>query len=50
VYEMYTFDEKVATGTDAAIRSGEKGADFSASLQFALDRRDNGGDARRRPQ
>jgi hypothetical protein len=37
----------VASGGDATIRSGEKAFDFSAAVQFALDRRDNGGDAGR---
>jgi hypothetical protein len=47
VYEMYTFEQRVASGGDATVRSGEKGFEFSAAVQFALDRRDNGGDARR---
>ena len=40
-------DEMVASGGDATIRSGKKDFDFSAAVQFALDRRDNGGDAER---
>lgn len=47
MYEMYTFEQRVASGGDATIRSGEKDSDFSAAVQFALDRRDNGGDAGR---
>ena len=47
MYEMYTFEQRVASGPDATIRSGKTGFDFSAALQFALDRRDNGGDAGR---
>jgi hypothetical protein len=53
VYEMYAFDEAGATGaadTDAMARSGEADSEFSAALQFALDRRDNGGDAQGHPQ
>jgi hypothetical protein len=46
VYDMYTFNEMVASEADATIRSGSSECDFSASLQLALDRRDNGGDAR----
>jgi hypothetical protein len=46
VYEMYTFDEMVASEADATIRSGSSSEfDFSGFLQLALDRRDNGGDA-----
>jgi hypothetical protein len=63
VYEMYSpplfpggtggssplsdTSERVASGPDATIRSGKTSFDFSAALQFALDRRDNGGDAGR---
>ena len=47
MYDMYTFNEAEASGGDATIRSGKKGFDFSAAVQFALDRRDNGGDAGR---
>ncbi|MBO0802368.1 MAG: hypothetical protein J2P25_04750 [Nocardiopsaceae bacterium] len=64
MYEMYPFtaaggpfaagnlgtvDEKAATPAGAAIRSEERDRDFSVALQLALDRRDNGGDARGRP-
>jgi hypothetical protein len=45
---MYTFGETVVSDSDTTVRSG--GSEFSAALQFALDRRDNGGDAATRPQ
>lgn len=50
VYQMYAYDETAASDADTPRRSGGSGAEFSAALQFALDRRDNGGDAQGRPQ
>ncbi len=50
MYQMYAYDETAAPGAQATARSGESGAAFTAALQFALDRRDNGGDAQGRPQ
>jgi hypothetical protein len=47
---MYTFDQPTAAAADATGRSATREFDFTKALQFALDRRDNGGDARRRPQ
>jgi hypothetical protein len=50
VYEMYTYDQTGVAATAAPVRSEEKEVEFSAALQWALDRRDNGGDAQGRLQ
>jgi hypothetical protein len=50
VYDMYAYDETGAAATGTMVRSGEREAEFSAALQWALDRRDNGGDAQGRLQ
>jgi hypothetical protein len=50
VYDMYAYDESGVPDTGATGRSAQKDFDFTKALQFALDRRDNGGDALRRPQ
>ena len=44
MYAMYEWSEPGAA-TDAPARSARN--ELSAALQFALDRRDNGGDAAR---
>jgi hypothetical protein len=50
MYGMYPWDGEGAAETDAPARS-ESNSELAAALQFALDRRDNGGDAaRHRPQ
>jgi hypothetical protein len=49
MYSMYPWDAMTgASDADAPARSDEP--EFAAALQFALDRRDNGGDAARRRQ
>ena len=45
MYAMYEWNEPGAAATDAPVRSEQD--ELSAALQFALDRRDNGGDAAR---
>ena len=58
MYAMYEWNEPGAAATDAPARSercvspggrspGTPDYELSAALQFALDRRDNGGDAAR---
>ena len=47
MYSMYPWDAATgASDADAPARPEEP--EFTAALQFALDRRDNGGDAVRR--
>jgi hypothetical protein len=59
VYDMYTFargDDPSNRPAPRPIHSDRNGREdrtdphFSVALQFALDRRDNGGDAQGRPQ
>ena len=57
MYDMYHWNEPGAAATDAPARPPAKdeersgaASSFAAALQMALDRRDNGGDAGRRPQ
>jgi hypothetical protein len=61
MYSMYPWDAvNGASDADAPARSAlspggatprtPRGQEFAAALQFALDRRDNGGDAARRRQ
>lgn len=50
MYDMYAYNKDGASDADSSARSEESGSEFSAALQFALDRRDNGGDAQARPQ
>jgi hypothetical protein len=45
MYGMYPWDGEGAATADAPARP-EPNKEFAAALQFALDRRDNGGDAR----
>jgi hypothetical protein len=45
MYDMYAYNETAVADGDTTVRSGESDSEFSAALQFALDRRDNGGDA-----
>ena len=45
MYAMYEWNEPGAATTDAPTRSDKN--ELTAALQFALDRRDNGGDAAR---
>jgi hypothetical protein len=47
MYGMYPWDGEGAAETVAPARS-ESNEELAAALQFALDRRDNGGDAARR--
>jgi hypothetical protein len=47
MYAMYPWDGEGAAETDAPARS-ESGNEFAAALQFALDRRDNGGPGQNR--
>jgi hypothetical protein len=47
MYGMYPWDGEGAASTGAPARS-ELNNELAAALQFALDRRDNGGDAARR--
>ena len=48
MYEMYRWTEPGATATDAPASPADD--ELNAALQFALDRRDNGGDAAGRRQ
>jgi hypothetical protein len=48
MYEMYRWTEPGAAATDAPAGSADN--ELTAALQFALDRRDNGGDAAGRRQ
>ncbi len=63
MYGMYPWDRCGASEADAPARPGQIGAggersipvqppahELTSALQFALDRRDNGGDAARRRQ
>ncbi|HTU73992.1 MAG TPA: hypothetical protein VMG38_10795 [Trebonia sp.] len=45
MYGMYPWDGEGAAASSAPVRS-ESNKELAAALQFALDRRDNGGDAR----
>jgi hypothetical protein len=47
---MYAFEQTGVAATGPPARSGEKELEFSAALQWALDRRDNGGDVQGRLQ
>ena len=49
MYDMYAYNETAVADGDTTVRSGESDSEFSAALQFALDRRDNGGDAQGHP-
>ncbi|HEV3381518.1 MAG TPA: hypothetical protein VG142_11125 [Trebonia sp.] len=49
MYDMYAYDETVLSDGGSGVRPGESGSEFSEALQFALDRRDNGGDAQGHP-
>jgi hypothetical protein len=49
MYSMYPWD-KVTGASDADVPARPDEPDFTAALQFALDRRDNGGDAARRQE
>jgi hypothetical protein len=50
MYSMYPWDaETGASDADAPARPPQE-PEFTAALQFALDRRDNGGDAVRRQE
>ena len=48
MYEMYRWTEPGATASDAPACPADD--ELNAALQFALDRRDNGGDAAGRRQ
>ncbi len=60
MYGMYPWDRSGAPEADAPARPGQIAAgrdpvqpparELASALQFALDRRDNGGDATRRRQ
>jgi hypothetical protein len=59
VYRMYPWDESGASESDAPARPAPVTSadplqapahELKSALQFALDRRDNGGDATRRHQ
>jgi len=49
MYDMYYWNEPGVAATDAPARS-DPNEELAAALQFALDRRDNGGDATGRHQ
>ncbi|HEX3965027.1 MAG TPA: hypothetical protein VHZ03_51695 [Trebonia sp.] len=49
MYSMYPWD-KMTGASDADVPAQPADPDFTAALQFALDRRDNGGDATRRQE
>jgi hypothetical protein len=49
MYSMYPWDGP-AGAPEADALAGPDDSEFAAALQFALDRRDNGGDAARRRQ
>jgi hypothetical protein len=49
MYSMYPWD-RAAAASDADALSRTEEPEFTAALQFALDRRDNGGDAAQRRQ